>query len=188
MDLTVHNGNNFIVTKGWNTMKKRIVTTMLAAGMIASTLGGTAMQVLAADTTTNVTYETIDSAATPMPTTSECLVTIDGGDSSFTVAVPKTIEGAGASGTLLYDVTVGGDIAGNEYVSVVPDESVTLKQTKKADVVATIAQDKKEWHVDEFDTVGKGEITYDGIKAGTYKGTFTFNIDLKTDAPAEAAN
>lgn len=116
--------------------------------------------------------------------TAQCTVTIDNtASSTFTVTVPKEIVGSGESGVLDYEVTVEGDFAGNQYVDVIPDETVTLKQDRKDDVVATIAQDKQKWYIDELATNGNGTITYSGIKAGTYTGQFNFDISLNTDTP-----
>lgn len=154
-------------------MKRKILGAMLALSMVAGT-AAPAMTVMAAD---NVTETQSFAEATPE---AACEVTINGGDSTFSVTIPKTITGSGASGVLDYEVTVSGDFAGNEEVKVIPDASVTLSQNKKADVVATIAQDKQAWAVNELETKGNGTITYDGIKAGTYTGTFDFAISLDT--------
>ena len=153
-------------------MKKRLFLAMLALSMTAGT-AVPAVTAFAADVqeTQDFTQTTPDAS---------CDVTINGGDSTFSVTVPKTITGSGKSGTLSYGVTVSGDFAGTEQVKVVPDASVTLSQSHKSDVVAGIKQDKTTWRVDELATTGNGTITYDGVKAGTYTGAFNFNIALET--------
>lgn len=118
--------------------------------------------------------------------TAQCTVTIDNtASSTFTVTVPKEIVGSGESGVLDYEVTVEGDFAGNQYVDVVPDATVTLKQDRKDDVVANITQDKTKWYIDEIATKGNGTITYSGIKAGTYEGQFNFDISMNTEASGD---
>lgn len=149
-------------------MKTRLLSTVLAMGLIA---GMSIPQVMAEDVQTTQTI-------TDSGSTASCDVTVNGGSSTFTVTVPKAISGTGKSGTLNYEVTVSGDFAGNEQVNVNPDASVTLQQSRKTDVIATISQDKKSWNVDELSTKGAGSITYDGLTSGTWNGSFNFNISL----------
>ena len=117
-------------------------------------------------------------------TTAEAEVTITNNTSEFSVKIPKKMSGEGMSGSLLYDVEVSGDIAGNEIVKCSPSESVELRQVRKATVTASITQEKQGWYVDEFmehenEVVGQGKVDYEGLKAGTYKGSFNFTIELQ---------
>lgn len=50
---------------------------------------------------------------------------------------------SGSTKTGSYSVDIEGDIAGNEYIAIVPYESFTLSSTNLASVTATINQDKK---------------------------------------------
>ena len=102
--------------------------------------------------------------------------------SEFKVTIPKKIvlDGALKKGT--YQVTVEGDIAGLEIIKVVPDSAVTLSSKDKADVIANITQDKIKWYyneiLEESKVLGNGLIEADGITAGSWNGTFNFNINL----------
>lgn len=110
-------------------------------------------------------------------------VTIDGGVSTFSVTIPKSMGGNGESGTLDYDVRIVGDIAGNEILSVIPDSTLTLSQTGKKDIIATISQLKTKFTGEDFalSTIQTttGSITYEGLSSGTWKGVFNFYISLK---------
>ena len=55
--------------------------------------------------------------------------------SEFTVTIPKSLTLSGADKTGAYDVAVEGDIAGDQFVSVTPDENFAMVQDGKADVV-----------------------------------------------------
>ena len=99
--------------------------------------------------------------------------------SSYTVTIPKTITLDGSTKTGSYTVSVAGDIAGDETVNVVPDASFKMSQTDKADVTASITQDKTAWKVAEFGTAGNGSISASGLTAGAWNGTFNFNVGLE---------
>lgn len=104
--------------------------------------------------------------------------------SEFTVTIPKKIVLDGESKTGTYTVSVEGDIAGNEYVSVKPDETVVLSSNNLADVTASISQDKTEWYYSEMlenGVIGNGAIDANGITAGVWNGTFNFNIKLENN-------
>ena len=105
--------------------------------------------------------------------------------SEFKVIIPKKVvlDGATKSGT--YQVTVEGDIAGLEVISVTPDSAVTLSSKDKADVIGTITQDKITWAYNEIlsdnKILGNGEIDANGITAGAWNGTFNFVIKLENN-------
>lgn len=118
--------------------------------------------------------------------------------SSFSVEIPKTITLDGASKTANYDVKAKGDIAGNEYISVVPDTSFAMKQAGKTDVSATITQDRNKFRASGYNAaltenelklnadVGTlegttGSIAAPGLTSGDWAGSFNFNIGLKSD-------
>ena len=104
--------------------------------------------------------------------------------SSYTVTIPKTITLDGSTKTGSYTVSVAGDIAGDETVKVVPDASFKMSQTDKADVTASVTQDKTAWEVSEFGTAGNGSISASDLSAGAWNGTFIFNVGLE-EAEAE---
>lgn len=109
--------------------------------------------------------------------------------SKFDVTISKTIILSGNKndnenfGIGRYIVKVNGDIAGNESINVVPDETVDLYSKNKDGVIGSIEQDKTKWIHSEVETDANGTITAKEITAGSWNGTFNFNINLdKSDA------
>ena len=100
--------------------------------------------------------------------------------SEFKVTIPKkvTLDGALKSGT--YNVLVEGDIAGNEYVKVVPETYFLLYTKDKAPIPATVSQDRTGWSFLDFGTKANGLIETEGMTAGAWNGTFNFNIKLES--------
>ena len=100
--------------------------------------------------------------------------------SEFKVTIPKkvTLDGALKSGT--YNVLVEGDIAGNEYVKVVPETYFLLYTKDKAPIPATVSQDRTGWSFLDFGTKANGLIETEGMSAGAWNGTFNFNIKLES--------
>ena len=105
--------------------------------------------------------------------------------SEFKVTIPKKIVLSGTTKSGTYTVTVEGDIAGLEVISVTPDSAVTLSSKDKADVIGTITQDKLNWTYSEIYTDSKilanGSISASGITAGAWNGTFNFAIKLENN-------
>ena len=149
---------------------------------LATSLLFTSMPVSANTQYSDSTHE-VTNVDTPIAedSNSNCDVYAELG-SEFKVTIPKKIvlDGALKKGT--YQVTVEGDIAGLEIVNVIPDSAVTLSSKDKADVIGTIAQDKTEWTYNEIlsdnKILGNGEIDANKITAGSWNGTFNFNISL----------
>ena len=103
-------------------------------------------------------------------------------ESSFEVIVPKLVD-LGADKFTNYEVTVSGDISSDEVVKVVPEESFLMKDKSgttnlKADVEATVTQDKTEWIFNEFEIKANGNISAPNLTAGNWEGSFFFNIKL----------
>ena len=150
-------------------MKNRKLRALVASLISAVIVGNVAY----ADSTINELQEVTDD--------SECEVYADI-ESDFKVIIPKIITLDGATKTGTYTVSVIGDIAGNEYVKVVPDESFILSSINLNDVTATITQDKTEWSCDEItdaSIIGNGAINASGITAGIWSGHFYFNVSLE---------
>ena len=114
-------------------------------------------------------------------------------DSNFIVTIPKKIT-LDSDKTSAYEVNVIGDIASDEKVTVVPDASFLMKDqatvgTLKEDITATVAQDKTEWTSPEIVVEGgsttDGSVSAPDLTAGSWKGTFNFDIDLSTLDAAE---
>ena len=98
--------------------------------------------------------------------------------SEYKVTIPKTVVLSGESKDASYIVKVKGDIAGYESINVIPDNEFLLYAKNKNAQKASISQDKTQWRYNDFSTNGNGSINASGITAGSWKGTFNFNIDL----------
>ena len=102
--------------------------------------------------------------------------------SEFKVIIPKkvTLDGALKSGT--YKITVEGDIAGTETITVKPDLDFTLSSKNLPDITASVSQDKINWKYNEIledsKILGNGLISASNLSAGAWNGTFNFNISL----------
>lgn len=117
-------------------------------------------------------------------------------DGSVMVIVPKVVILDGATGEGAYVVKVKGNIAGNEVITVAPDATVTLEQEGKDDITATITQAKTRFAyngttaISDADDLAKtvttdyatttvdGSIATDDLTAGSWHGTFAFNISF----------
>ena len=162
-------------------MKKiKLLSLTLAASLIFS-----AMPVSANTQYTDSAHEVIN-IDTPISNdnNSNCDVYAEIG-SEFKVTIPKKIVLSGTTKSGTYTVTVEGDIAGLEVISVTPDSAVTLSSKDKADVIGTITQDKLNWTYSEIYTDSKilanGSISAQGITAGAWNGTFNFAIKLENN-------
>lgn len=137
----------------------------------------------------SVTTQTLDTN-----TTASATVQVTGRESSYEVVLPKVITADANDGALSvsYNVSVTGDIAGNEYVEVKPDASFTLKQTNKADVTASVTQSKTAFRDSNYSnaltasevkmgTDTAGTISASDLTAGNWAGTLNFSIALKQD-------
>ena len=103
--------------------------------------------------------------------------------STFGVTIPKTIILDGQTKQGNYLVSIIGNISGQENITVIPDENVTMSQYGKNDIIATITQDKTSWLYNELDTNGNGNIIAKDMSAGSWNGQFNFNIKLNRQDP-----
>lgn len=116
--------------------------------------------------------------------------------SSYIVTIPKTIA-LGTNKQAVYSVKVTGDIDTNQRVYVAPVDGISstenidfymkdqTPESKKADVVATVTQNRLYWNSD--DVASGHEETNNSISApdlttGNWKGTFQVAINLETIA------
>jgi hypothetical protein len=102
--------------------------------------------------------------------------------SNFEIKVPKLIN-LGSDKLTNYNVSISGDISSNETIHIVPENNFLMKDISggsnpKADVKATVTQDKTEWNFEDITTIGKGTVSAPGLTAGTWSGKFYFNISL----------
>jgi len=129
------------------------------------------------DTTENVTKET------------EVLYQKAG---NYFVTIPKTIS-LGADKQSKYSVKVEGDIPSDKQVYVSPIDGITeldgfnfyMHDTNtanpKADVVATVTQNKFYWNFSEVAnsySETDNKVTAEDLTSGTWKGTFDFEINM----------
>ena len=111
--------------------------------------------------------------------------------STFSVTIPKVITLDGQSKVGSYQVKVKGDIAGSQEVSVTTPSDFTMSEQnagidKKADVKATIYNNAKTtWNQAEIaeneylnTAITENQIEAKDITAGSWMGTFDFNIQL----------
>lgn len=130
--------------------------------------------------------------------------------STFSVVIPKTIVLDGAAktnNTGVYSVTVKGNIAGDDIISVVPEtnskvvskQGNSLDDTKvqfylgqpgKKDIVATVTQPKTTFQINdgmvteenvETGNTVTGTVAVSQITAGKWSGNFNFKIAINTD-------
>lgn len=98
--------------------------------------------------------------------------------SHFTVTIPKQITLDGKNKSADYTVTLNGELANNETVSVVPDSTFLMSSVNKADQTAIVTQEKQEWTCEETGISGTGTVRAENITAGHWNGTFNFSIGL----------
>lgn len=98
--------------------------------------------------------------------------------SHFTVTIPKQITLDGKNKSADYTISVNGELANNETVSVVPDSTFLMSSVNKADQTATVTQNKQEWTCEETGINGTGTIRAENLTAGHWNGTFNFSIGL----------
>lgn len=161
-------------------MNKKLTNVLCATALMAGIIGISSQPVFAA-------VDETQSGTTGSYSTD---ININAGSSTFSVTIPKSMSGSEKAGTLDYNVTVNGDITGSEKIVVTPDETVALSQSGKDNITATIAQTKTEFTGNELllatdNTITtSGTVTYSGLSAGTWTGTFNFDIKL-IDTEAE---
>lgn len=123
--------------------------------------------------------------------TGTCIVEAEvGGD--FTVTIPKKIVLSRDSYSSTYEVTVSGNIAGDEKVIVSPDESFEMAQANKPSVKMAVTQDVTEFLAEDLakedenalvvgtTVFGTVSVQEGSFSAGKWEGTFNFTICLIT--------
>ncbi len=102
----------------------------------------------------------------------------------YDITIPKTIVLNGQEKAASYYIKVEGDIAGYQTLNVIPDDFFYLYSINKDDAITSIYQDKTSWTYDEFNILAEGTVLADFITAGTWKGTFNFNIFIDEERVA----
>lgn len=162
---------------------------ILAAVMAGTMMMGSVLPVCAATTD----YDPISQEAVGEDGTSRDTEVLYSLGSTFSVVIPKKIVLDTESRNSDYAVRVYGDISSDKKVTVAPQDALTdidginfyMKDqatigTKKADVQANVTQDVVDWTSAEVtaDTSKDGNVAAPTITAGSWKGTFNFNIAL----------
>ena len=151
---------------------KRLFAGLLASMMVFSTACSNVSYAAESNDTTQTTSQTGTQSAT---------LSYDQ-DSSFTVTIPKTIA-LGSAKSATYNVNVKGDINANDVITVIPDSSIVMKDSKgKSDVSATITQEKTEFLQTEIVDDGNdttGNISASKLTAGDWSGTLNFAINIE---------
>ena len=165
--------------------KNKILTAVMAGTMMM----GSVLPVCAATTD----YDPISQTEVGEAGTSRDTEVLYDLGSTFSVVIPKRIVLDATSKDSDYAVRVYGDISSDKKVTVAPQDALTdidwinfyLKDqatigTKKADVQADVTQDVVDWTSAEVtaDTSKDGNVAAPTITAGSWKGTFNFNIAL----------
>lgn len=114
--------------------------------------------------------------------------------SSYAVTIPKTIT-LGTNKQAAYSVKVSGDIDANQRVYVAPVDGIAGSENldfymsdlsgKKADVVATVTQNKTYWSSGDVTAAYEETqncVSAPDLTAGTWEGTFQVEIRLETNA------
>ena len=104
--------------------------------------------------------------------------------STYSITIPKTIilDGSTNVATGEYSVKVSGDISGMEIIYVIPNSTFNLKQTGKNDICASITQSKTSWQYANLSVDAIGLISAENLSAGSWSGSFTFNISRVASA------
>lgn len=118
------------------------------------------------------------------PGTSETTVYADI-DTEYTVTLPKIAKLDKATKDSDYTVKVQGDIAGTDSIIVEPETSFAMHTNGKENVTATVTQTKTKFEASEIAGDGAteaGKIAAPGLTAGSWNGSFNFNVQLQKAA------
>lgn len=165
-------------------MRRRNLTKLCALALTGATLL-TSVPASAADPTISTQQVTQDRSV-------KTKVVVEGAESTYSIVLPKTMSGNAVNNAIDWDynVNVTGDIAGNEYVSIVPQSEFTLSQTNKPSITGSVSQDITKFYASDyalalssdsvkFGTNVTGNVKANNISAGEWKGTFYFNVSLE---------
>lgn len=117
--------------------------------------------------------------------------------SSYAVTIPKTIA-LGTNKQAAYSVKVSGEIGSDQRVYVAPVDGITDSENldfymsdlsgKKADVVATVTQNKTYWGSEDVANAYEETqncVSAPDLTAGVWEGTFQVEIRLETEKEQE---
>lgn len=105
--------------------------------------------------------------------------------SGVMVWLPKTVIVSGTANvqhkyTGEYAVKVTGDIAGTDTISVIPEKDISLTQSGKNDMPASVSQNKEVFAYDDLKNgtmaATTGAVTAKSLTAGSWKSEITFTV------------
>ena len=107
-------------------------------------------------------------------------VTVDRA-SFFDITIPKEIVLNGNDGSASYEVSITGELAGDQSLVAKPDDSFTLTEDGGKTTPVTVTQDKDTFNYQDINDSkkGNGTLSAPGISAGNWSGSFYFNIEFK---------
>lgn len=170
--------------------KSKIISVFMTAIMVASAIPvpAFAASIGSSSTDTSVGADTKQNVQTqyeeiaPNDTQTQVYLTVE--DSDLIVSLPTTVIVSGTpdeQGKYIgkYSVGVAGNMSGDKIVNISPDNtSIELHQKGKSGKTATIDQSQTEFSTNDFknNTQTTGIIMADKLTAGSWSGTFNFNI------------
>lgn len=103
--------------------------------------------------------------------------------SFFNITIPKEIVLNGNNGSATYEVSITGELAGDQVLVVKPDATFTLTEDGGKTTPVTVTQTKDTFNYQNInDNVkGNGTLSASGISAGNWSGKFNFNIEFKAN-------
>ena len=103
--------------------------------------------------------------------------------SFFDITIPKEIVLNGNDGSASYEVSITGELAGDQVLVVKPDATFTLTEDGGKTTPVTVTQDKDTFNYQDIDNSvkGNGTLSASGISAGNWSGKFNFNIEFKAN-------
>lgn len=182
-------------------IKKCSLKTMCAAlactTFLSSILAAYATDAIITETPMDETSGTSDSNWTTEENSFEDIQVTYTQSSSYFVTIPKTIA-LDLNKQAAYSVKVTGTIDTKQRVYVAPVDGITEtenldfymkeKDNKKADVVATVTQNKIYWNSEEVANEYEetnNSVNAPDLAAGTWEGTFQMEIRLETEQEQE---
>lgn len=154
-------------------MKKFVFKKIIAGAMAAAISLSTGVTAFAADTQ-QITPGNTGSTTVKANVESEAVVWLPTNITlSGTPDENKKYTGEGA-------VIVEGDIAGNEFISVTPESSISLKQSGKDDIIAQVTQEKTTFTYDDLQNSNSAvtSISTDTLSAGEWSSVLHYNVSL----------
>ena len=103
--------------------------------------------------------------------------------SYFTITIPKEIVLNGNDGSASYEVSITGELAGDQVLVIKPDATFTLTEDGGKTTPVTVTQNKDTFNYQDIDNSEKGDgtLSASGISAGNWSGKFNFNIEFKAN-------